>query len=249
MHASGSAPDGHRWHDPGGGERHGRVRLHAGPRPTGARSPTRPVGDGPQAFAVRTEAGGRPLRPHFHTVDQFQVVVEGGGRLGHHELRRGSVHYADALRTYGPLAAGPAGLTYLTLRCDADTGASYMPGSRDELARLRAASPDARRRNLTVDPAPAVAGRWLDRHADDDGLRIARLDLAPGAGGDGPTVGGRGAWLVVLEGSVLDAAERPTGSLRWCGPGAAAPVVAGGRGAALLLVQFPASPPAPASPA
>src|SRR5262252_6664361 len=42
---------------------------------------------------------------HFHNVDQFQVVVEGKGTLGKHEISPYSVHFTRAYTPYGPLIA------------------------------------------------------------------------------------------------------------------------------------------------
>ncbi|MFM7610777.1 MAG: hypothetical protein ACKO9A_18150, partial [Alphaproteobacteria bacterium] len=39
----------------------------------------------PQAFLVEQEPNAI-VHPHFHFVDQFQVVVDGGGRIGRHDV-------------------------------------------------------------------------------------------------------------------------------------------------------------------
>jgi hypothetical protein len=87
---------------------------------------------GAQAFLVRQE---KPLlRPHFHEVDQFQVVIDGSGQFGGDDALPGLIHYTDAYTAYGPIRTNPAagGLTYLTLRRQAAVGANYMPESRDK---------------------------------------------------------------------------------------------------------------------
>ena len=43
---------------------------------------------GPQAFLVEFPTPRGVIKPHFHRVPQYQVVVAGGGRIGRHELRR-----------------------------------------------------------------------------------------------------------------------------------------------------------------
>ena len=70
----------------------------------------------PQAYRVDTPAGCPPLRTHFHTVDQFQYIAFGAGRIGAHDVAAGCVHYADGFTPYGPLRAGTEGYCYLTLR-------------------------------------------------------------------------------------------------------------------------------------
>lgn len=87
--------------------------------------------DGFQAYLVGQKAP--VLRPHYHEVDQFQVVLGGGGRLGRHEISSGTIHYSDAYTVYGPIYAdGPDGLSYFTLRLDPTVGLNYMPESRTE---------------------------------------------------------------------------------------------------------------------
>jgi hypothetical protein len=75
--------------------------------------------------------------PHFHLEHQFQVVTAGTGSIGRHEVRPLCVHYATAETGYGPISAGPDGVTYLTMRLVPDTGAWYLhkPGSRERMRR------------------------------------------------------------------------------------------------------------------
>src|SRR5687768_7283651 len=39
---------------------------------------------GPQAFLVGRKDEGSTFTPHYHPVNQFQVVLNGGGRIGKH---------------------------------------------------------------------------------------------------------------------------------------------------------------------
>jgi len=64
--------------------------------------------------------------PHFHVEHQFQVVTAGSGAIGRHPVGPLAVHYASPHTGYGPITAGPQGVSYLTLRARADTGASYL---------------------------------------------------------------------------------------------------------------------------
>ncbi|BBK37537.1 hypothetical protein STAQ_26150 [Allostella sp. ATCC 35155] len=101
----------------------------------------------PQAFLVEQEPGAI-VHPHFHHVDQFQVVVAGSGSIGKHPVAPVSAHFAAAHTGYGPIQTGPDGLQYFSLRASADgTGAQYLPAAR---ARMRAVP----RRNLF---APTIA--------------------------------------------------------------------------------------------
>lgn len=82
-----------------------------------------------QAYLVQQKAP--VLRPHYHEVDQFQIVVAGTGKLGGHVAAAGTVHYSDAYTSYGPImTTEPEGLSYFTLRLDPAIGINFMPESR-----------------------------------------------------------------------------------------------------------------------
>ncbi len=83
----------------------------------------------PQGFYVE-QAPGSTVPPHFHEVDQFQVVVRGRGVLGRHAISPVSVHYTNAYTGYGPIHADPGGLDYFTLRARHDSGARFFPEGR-----------------------------------------------------------------------------------------------------------------------
>src|SRR5262249_20929678 len=68
---------------------------------------------------------GRVSRAHYHPGDQFQVVVEGKGKLGRHELAPYSVHFSRAYTPYGPLISDAREpLTFFAMR------AHYAPSQR-----------------------------------------------------------------------------------------------------------------------
>ncbi len=96
------------------------------------------TGDDPQlsptVFMVEMQAN-TSTPPHFHRNNQFQVVVKGGGSIGPHALGEVTVHYAGAYTGYGPLVAGDAGLSYITLRPVFETGAQWIPAQRDQMVR------------------------------------------------------------------------------------------------------------------
>ena len=52
--------------------------------------------DGPQGFLVDLSEPGATVEPHFHDVDQFQIIVRGGGKLGSSDAKPVCFHYADA---------------------------------------------------------------------------------------------------------------------------------------------------------
>ena len=215
-------------------------------------STTGRVPEGPQAHLAIQGSKTTPLATHFHGVDQFQVFVHGGGVVGRHRVRRGVVHYADADTVYGPLCPGDEGMAYLTLRPTHDPGASFMPDARDVLAlRLaRSPRPPASRRNVSVDlldrASPARTdprgdlASWISLLTDDDELRVVLGTCPPRSTIDTGEVGGSGAYLLVLEGSVhSEASEADEGALAWIPPGGSASGRAGSSGCRLALLQFP----------
>jgi hypothetical protein len=72
---------------------------------------------------------------HFHRQNEFQIVVQGSGRLGRHAIGPYTIHYAGAYTGYGPLVSGPEGLFYFTLRFAFDKGPLYPSTDRALLRR------------------------------------------------------------------------------------------------------------------
>ena len=201
---------------------------------------------GPQAYLAVQGAATTPLPVHFHTVDQFQYFAHGAGTVGAHAVRQGVVHYSDALTPYGPLRPGEPGMSYLTLRPVHDGGVQYMPESADELRRSLGASarPPGARRNVAVplDEQVEVPGAWSVLLDEPDGLRVAVLEAPPAASTPLVTAG-RGGYLVVVRGSVVDGDDvHGEGALRWCAPGEELAVVGGLGGARVAWLQYPTPP-------
>src|SRR5258708_12630718 len=57
----------------------------------------------PMAFLVEKDAAAI-VKPHFHQADQYQVVVQGGGRLATHDAPPAPVHSTDPYSASGPLS-------------------------------------------------------------------------------------------------------------------------------------------------
>ena len=77
-----------------------------------------PPADGvlyPVAFLVEKDAGA-VVKVHLNSADQYQVVIQGGGSLGKHEIGTVAVHYTDAYSAYGPIIANDRGVSWFTLR-------------------------------------------------------------------------------------------------------------------------------------
>ena len=110
---------------------------------------TRPSSGGagqPQAFTIEMTPN-EEFGPHYHTVDQYQLILHGDGRIGRRPLSTYSVHYTDRYTSYGPLVAGERSMHYMTLRAKADPGPQYLsrPGVRE------AQQPSLRRFRLQAD--------------------------------------------------------------------------------------------------
>jgi hypothetical protein len=203
----------------------------------------------PMAFLVEKDAAAI-VKPHFHSADQYQVIVHGGGRLGIHDVGTVSVHYTDAYSAYGPIVAAGEGISWFTLRNAWDPGARYMPAERRTLREARARfqhreatcgplAPlsEAERAALTTVTGSAVIEEGKD------GLGTWRYTVpADGvAHGPDPALGGGQFWLVSAGAArVPGGAFLPVNSCVFVAPDdAAMEMEAGTMGADLLCLQFP----------
>lgn len=201
----------------------------------------------PQAFLVEQEAQA-VVHPHFHFVDQFQVVVEGGGRIGRHGVQPIMAHFAGASTGYGPITPGASGLKYFTLRASADgTGAHFLPAAKARMGRER-------KRYVLADPvlpstAEALAARRepaLDTVLrEEDGLAVLMLRLPPEGRMTAPDPSeGGGQSLLVAAGAIRrDGVLLERLSALFVTPDEPPLLVeAGPEGGELLLLQYPRRP-------
>ena len=89
--------------------------------------------DSPHAFLIEVP-GNTETPAHFHRVPQYEVFVQGGGKLGRrHAVESVTIHYTDEFTGYGPILAADKGLSYFTVRNFFDPGAEYVdrPGARE----------------------------------------------------------------------------------------------------------------------
>ncbi|MFL5254929.1 MAG: hypothetical protein ACJ8AI_18955 [Rhodopila sp.] len=203
----------------------------------------------PMAFLVEKQAAA-VVHPHFHQADQYQVVVQGSGRLGLHDVGGIAVHYTDAYSAYGPIVASDQGVSWFTLRNAWDPGARYMPEHRRQLREARARY---QHREATCGPLPPLTGQeraaltTSDQTAViapmSDGLGTWRYRV-PADGsvvGPDPSRGGGQFWLISAGSAALaDGALLPVLSCIFIAPeDAAACLRAGPDGADMLCLQFP----------
>ena len=198
----------------------------------------------PQAFLVE-QSPGAVVHPHFHFVDQFQVVVDGGGTLGRHDVSPISVHFASGHTGYGPITPGPDGLKYFTLRASADeTGAQYLPANRHKMHAIP-------KKNVLLDAIP-LAGpdelcqltqvRRINVKQDESGLRVDVVSIPPGMQTE---ISGQpksaGLMILVVSGSFSHAEQAFTRwSCMFIGNDESGALLKGGAdGAQILALQFP----------
>ena len=116
--------------------------------------------------------------------------MQGGGRLGTHDVGTVAVHYTDAWSAYGPIVAADEGISWFTLRNTWDSGARYMPAAREQLRAARVQN--FQHREATAPPMPVAPA---ERLAQIDSLscttvveqtagRHGDMALSPAAGGE-----------------------------------------------------------------
>jgi hypothetical protein len=201
-------------------------------------------------IAYLVEQGPRhELRAHFHEADQFQIFVNGNGRIGGHGAAPGMGHFVGPFSGYGPIVGGEEGVAYMTLRNTWDPGAQFLPES---LERIRAKRSSRREVTFQV-PAPVddvELGSLREMSVlplivpQPDGLTASSYVLPPGACATGPDAAeGGGQFWLVMAGQMLDPEQsRPLQrlSMAFVRPDDPPYVAkAGSGGLHVVLLQFP----------
>lgn len=204
--------------------------------------------DAPQAELVEMSPH-EVIRPHFHQVDQFQVMVDGNGSIGRNEARLVAVHYADRHTAYGPITAGPFGLSFFSIRSKSDPGAIWLHKP-DHKSFMR---PSKKRYLLTegiqLTTEPVLKGRSeiamdsvLETADHGDGLGAFMLRMGGGmtTQGPAPNLGGGQVYLV-LNGSLLfnEAVYAPWSMIYFGPTEPPLEVRAGADGLEALVLNFP----------
>ena len=222
---------------------------HWGSSYFGPRYSSEELAPGPQSLMTQMCAH-ETILPHFHGVTQFQLFPSGSGMLAKTELRPLMLQYKDHHTGYGPLVAGPHGLTFISLRNR--TGNSHpvylsKPGYREQLK-------PSKRRNWVTPHIPLSTRPVLQYRKDvawealydaakiDDELsaHIVRLGAGLSTPGLDPQAGG-GCYLFVANGSLeISGQSLPEWSMVYVDPDEAAyEIRAGTLGAEVLVMQFP----------
>lgn len=198
----------------------------------------------PQAFLIeqdpRAEVGS-----HFHFVDQFQVVVAGGGLIGRHPVAPIGVHFSARCTGYGPISPGDEGLSYFTFRASADeTGAQYLPEAK---SRMRV----GKRRNVILEHIPLSSDSELRQRSevaadvqidDPDGLAVTlyRVPAMASVTGLDPARGQGVTALVVVGSLQREGTAYPKWSCFYLRPDEAPlEVRAGPEGVEVLMLRYP----------
>lgn len=197
---------------------------------------------GPIAFLVEQDPNA-VIHPHFHAVNQFQVIVNGGGTLGKREVAPATVQYADAYTGYGPIVSRDEGIFYFTLRpiTAVDTKPWYLPEAKDV---QRANMERPRNRVGAVSPASVPVTEETVTEiipSEDDGLRADSVSLPAGghwAGWeDGPA---GGAYVLILSGTgLVDGRELDQWSCAYTDAETVPQVTAGDDGVHFLAMRYP----------
>jgi len=198
----------------------------------------------PQAFVIE-QAPDWVLAPHFHRQYQFQLVSAGSGVLGRHALAPLTVHYSSPEAGYGPITAGPQGLSYYTLRAVHELGAQYLPESRPllraGLKKYHAVSPqivpsaaDALRARAELLVEQSIA-------CSPEGMAVWTLRMPPHARFTPSSLPGEGARYLYVAAGGLDIEGKflTAGSVAFVHQEPGFVITASSAGLDLLVMQFP----------
>lgn len=199
------------------------------------------MAEGAQAFLVERPYPNARVAPHFHDIDQFQVIVAGDGRMGKKEVKPITFQYADAFTPYGPIVGRDDGISFFTLRGVASGGYFPMPGSK-HLMPGRAGRNIAGAFDIEREPLPAgEVAREALMEPEADGIYAEGLRLGADATAVGLETNAGSHFYLVCAGSLSqDGKTLPPKSLIHVAPDEAAPKLqAGPDGACVLAMRLP----------
>ena len=138
----------------------------------------------------------------------IQIIMEGRGKLVHHELTPYGVHFARGYTPYGPLYPDKKeGWAFLTLRTrgDPEGGAQRLSTAKEKFKQIPNRQPFQVSSEVTFgDAGDGVALLDVPAIRDDKGLYTKSLVLGRGARTIAPDPSeGDGQYIVVVKGSLL----------------------------------------------
>ena len=192
---------------------------------------------------------GRVIGPHFHVNDQFQVIIDGKGKIGRHDLNPYCVHFTRAYTPYGPFrSASDTPLTYFVLRPRYDIGSQHLPKEREQLQQV----PDRQPWQITCQldfpvrrsaaAVPDVMLQAVPNIKDEQGLAAYTLHMKPNTMTNAPDPSkSDGQYVAVINGSLRhDHKEHGALTLVYVHPKENPfPVRAGNEGLEALIFNFP----------
>jgi rubredoxin len=187
---------------------------------------------------------GRVSSTHFHIVDQFQVILNGGGTVGRHKLAPYGVHFTRAYTPYGPLVADAKnGLRFFVMRAHPDTGSQRLPKEKEQLDNAPNRDPWQATVNVTFPPLTAEAVlQEVPGIKDDRGLSVHALNMKPNSHIQAPDPSqGDGQYIAVVKGSALhNGKEHKAPALLWVWPkDGPLNVMAGAEGLEAIVLNYP----------
>jgi rubredoxin len=207
-------------------------------------------GDTPDlvAYLVQSDPG-KVFAPHFHIVDQFQVIAEGKGKFGRHDIAPYCVHFSRAYTPYGPIVGdSKTGISFFVLRTRADPRANFLPESSDQLKKVPDRQPWQITRQIKFPAGGAAAGsRAINLQEvldikDDQGLSTYSLTMAPNTKTTAPDPShSDGQYLIVVKGGLrYDRKDHKAFSVVFVEPEEEPfPLHAGVDGLEAIIVNFP----------
>ena len=192
---------------------------------------------------------GRTSQPHFHPVDQFQVLISGKGRMGRHDMGTYCVHFSRAYTPYGPFVSDEVvGLVCFNLHAlvNQNYRAFHLPQEAGRLKQVPNRQPwqITSHANFPGELLQDVVLQDIPGIQDENGLAGHTLSMRPNVQSYSPgCANGAGQYLIVVEGSIVHGGkELNAPALVFVYPEEAAyQVQAGGGGAKALVLNFPAS--------
>ena len=223
---------------------------HWGTEFFGPRSSTS-VAPGPQATMSEMNAN-ETIVPHFHGTTQFQIFAAGYGKIGRggDTLQPLTLQFKDHHTAYGPVVAGPQGLTFMALRIKTgDSAPVYLdkPGYRDKLKPSKKRNLISAPIGLSIEPVmqyrkEAVWEPLFEAHGINDEMaaHMVRLGANKAVCAPDPAQSG-GYYLFVANGNLNWAGNLlPRWSMVVVEPGeTAVDIRAGDAGLEVLVMQFP----------
>ena len=216
-----------------------------GPRYSYTRAP------GPQALMVDMEPH-EVVQPHFHGTTQFQLFPAGSGTLGRNAkpIQSMMVQFKDHHTAYGPITAGPNGLSFISLRVFTGSSAPVFLHEPDYREKLR----PSKRRNwlsprLDLSTVSILRHRmevqweplWDPTTIDDEmNAQVLRLGAGKTVAGPDPKRAA-GYYVIVVNGSMVhDNQDMGLWSMTVIEPTEEGfEIKAGDKGLEALVLEFP----------